>query len=941
MRIGALRRLYKQSVRQLVAGLTLPQFGCILATAIASFALTNAVAFGLPTEINAADEEFFEKKVRPLLVDKCLDCHSPDERGGGLSLGHRSSMQLGGDSGPAIDLESPEESLILKAIGYEEEFLKMPPDGKLSPEEVQVFQDWIKRGVPDPRPEEEISTPATGMSVEEGKKFWSMQPISNPPVPAIDGDDWSRNAIDRFIKQSLIAAELSPAPEADRATWLRRVYMDLIGLPPTYDEVQAFVNDSGEDAFERVVDRLLDSPQYGVRWGRHWLDTVRYADSNGLDENLAFGTAWRYRDYVVQSWNKNKPFNRFLQEQIAGDLLPDADLESHTGTGFLVLGAKVLAEPDKEKLFADTIDEQLDCFGKVFLGMTFGCVRCHDHKFDPILQTDYYSLAAIFKSTRTFGDTNTGAIKHWREISFATPDESAKMQAVNQELAAKNAAYNQARSKAINELRQVTRSKVLDYLVASLELPHESSFSDCVPVAEKHGLHPRVLLQCRTFLARFSDSLLFKFWNEQFESKDETKIREFYAKAFDPESDAPQDLKDAAAKALADNTGFLAIPAKIENALTPEQVEEIHHLANEARIFESSAPDDSTFMGVIDGEVVETTPVHIRGNHTSFGQHVPRNFPAVMVSHTGGDAQSSPVVFDRHQSGRLELVQWMTSPSHPLTARVFANRLWRWHFGAGIVQTTENFGVLGDRPSHPELLDFLARDLIASGWNVKEMQRAIVLSATYRMGSSNNLTEAQIEKDPENRLLWKFPLNRIDAEQIRDSIMYVAGNLDLSIGGKTVPLRNRQFVFDHTSIDHTKYDLYRRTAYFPIIRNNLAPLLRLYDYPDPTMPTGSRATTSVAPQSLLLMNAPWVLDASELAAKKILTENEGLQDRIAASFRVILSRLPNDREREVIVKFVSQEMAHTEGGSETPTEISIWARVLQNLVLGNEFFFVR
>ncbi len=896
------------------------------------------------TPISDADNEFFEKKVRPLLHAKCLDCHSGEDRGGGLSLAHRNHLVAGGDSGAALDREKPSESLILRAIRYDDEVIQMPPDGKLSAEEIAILEDWIARGAPDPREEESIETsnPALGMSVEAGRDFWSFRPIANHPVPTLDNDDWSRHPIDRFIYGELRSHGLTPAAPASRRDWLRRVTQDLIGLPPTMEEIQAFEQDDAPDAFEKIVDRLLDSPQYGVRWGRHWLDTVRYADSNGLDENLAYGTAWRYRDYVISSWNQNKPFDRFLQEQLAGDLLPDRTQESHIGTGFLVLGAKVLAEPDKEKLFADTIDEQIDCFGKVFLGMTFGCVRCHDHKFDPVLQSDYYSLSAIFKSTKSFGDTNTGAIKHWREISFASPEENEGMKKVQGELAAKQGAYNQARAKAFEALRVETRSKVLDYLSASMELAPDALLSDCIQIASERGLHPRALLQCRTFLARFPDSPLFQFWNDCYAKQDKDGMREYYAKVFDPNSDATPELKELAAKALADRTGFLAIPAKIEHALQPEQVTEILKLAEEARIFESNAPDESTFMGVTDGEIIDTTPIHIRGNHISFGERVSKNFPAVFISH------SSEPVFSRRQSGRLELAQWLTSPTHPLTARVFANRLWRWHFGKGIVSTTDNFGVLGDPPSHPKLLDFLARELIASEWNIKGMQREIVLSSTYRMATHHSQEEKFLEVDPENRLLWKFHTQRLEAEQIRDSLLFVFGKLDMEIGGKTVPLRNRQFVFDHTSIDHTKYGTNRRTAYFPIIRNNLAPLLRLFDYPDPTMPTGSRPVTSVAPQSLLLMNAEWVMDAAASGATRIASMEGGMHDRIHAAFEMTLARGPNEHEIEVIEEYIRSEQSTAKDAQAKPAlqdertsevERDAWARVLQSLVLGNEFIF--
>ena len=373
--------------------------------------------------------EFFEKRVRPLLVQHCYECHSAKDVKGGLRLDSAAGWQKGGDSGVAIVPNEPNSSRLIEAVRYGNEDLQMPPTGKLSPEEIQSLEQWIAQGATDPRTDvaPESHSALKGMSVEDGRKFWSFVPVQVPAIPQPATPDWARTPIDAFVMFKLEAKGLQPAPRADRRTLIRRATLDLTGLPPLPADVAAFVADDSAEAYERLIERLLASPDYGVRWGRHWLDVARYADSNGLDENLAFGSAWRYRDYVVDAFNNDKPFDRFLKEQLAGDLLPDASVETHIATGLLVLGAKVLAEPDREKLDMDTIDEQLDSTGKAFLGMTLGCVRCHDHKFDPIKQTDYYGLAAILKSTRTFGTTNYGAIKHWNEYSFATEAEKASL----------------------------------------------------------------------------------------------------------------------------------------------------------------------------------------------------------------------------------------------------------------------------------------------------------------------------------------------------------------------------------------------------------------------------------------------------------------------------------------------------------------------------------
>lgn len=887
--------------------------------------------------------EYFEKHVRPLLVEKCLECHSANKKEGGLSLGSRDEILKGGDSGPAVDLADLGASRLLRAIRYSDEDLRMPPSGPLGKEGILVFEKWVQASLPDPRSSTDLSPGRSNISIESAREFWSFQPIQEIEIPSDTPLNAADGSIDSFILRKLTQHGLKQKSSAPRGQWLRRVYLDLTGLPPSAVEIEAFENDFSPDAYERVVDELLNSPQYGVRWGRHWLDVARYADSNGLDENLAFGTAWRYRDYVINSWNSNKPFDQFVREQIAGDLLDRATTETHIGTGFLVLGAKVLAEPDRDKLTFDTIDEQIDTMGKAFLGMTLGCVRCHDHKFDPFLQSEYYSLAAIFHSTRTFGTTNTGAIKHWNEVSIASEAEKKQLAEVNAQLSAKQGVYAKAKTEALNTLRKETRDRVLDYLKVCMQLSADCSLVECDPLAKENGLHPRVLLNCRMYLARFADSPLFRFWNECVQNNDVDKMLSHYGVLFsksqtegDSVASGEQEsellaLKEVAKKALLDPTGFLAVPAKLEHAFDAMQISSLNSLAKDARVFESHAPDEPSFMAVVDGTVRDSMPVHVRGNHRNPGPTSKRKFPSVLVGSNGS------TVFRRQQSGRLELANWLTDSSHPLTARVIVNRLWRWHFGRGIVTTPDNFGKLGSAPSHPELLDFLARELIESGWGIKELQRRIVLSSTYRMSSSDTeLDHSYREVDPENRMLWHFPRQRLDAEQIRDSILHVTGLLDNQLGGKTVPLRNRQFVFDHTSIDHTKYDSPRRTAYFPIIRNNLAPLLQQFDYPDPTMATGDRASTSVAPQSLLLLNADWVLDAATTVSRRICHDPQNTTDhqKLKELYRHILSRNPTGLEIELALNWLANST--DEGNAEVR-----WSTFTQNLLIGNEFFFVR
>jgi hypothetical protein len=885
--------------------------------------------------------EFFETKVRPILVQRCYECHSGQESNGGLRLDYREGLLKGGDSGPALQADEPQGSLLLRAIRYQNADLQMPPSGKLDASEIEVLETWVAQGAFDPRADlpSGSSDKTQGMSIQDGRNFWSMMPLKPVEVPRAVDADWCRNPIDAFVLKELDSNGLRPSPESPRREILRRVTLGLIGLVPESQEYKAFEQDTAPEAYERQVDRLLSSEQYGVRFGRHWLDVARYSDSNGLDENIAYGNAWRYRDYVVEAFNSDKPFDRFIEEQIAGDLLPDADRQSKTATGFLVLGAKVLAEPDRDKLTMDTIDEQLDTIGKAFMGMTLGCARCHDHKFDPIKQRDYYALAAILKGTKTFGDSNFGAIKHWNEISYANPQEKEQLKAIDAQIAEKNGAWNKLKSEAIGKLREQVRKQAADYLAVASKLTSEATLNEWAQVGEELKLHPRVLANSRRYLDNHRQEPLFAKWHELAGHGDHQAIRDYYqelferalgewekAKAADAQVKKLEDSTlEAARVALGDVGGFLAIPAKMEHALDQESLVKIHELAESARLFESAAPDETSVMGVADKGVVDGLAIHIRGSYRNLGDVVPRGFPEVMVS------QGATPIFSRHSSGRLELARWLANATHPLTARVIVNRVWRWHFGRGLVESTENFGVLGDRPSHPELLDYLARWFIESGWSIKELNRLILTSSTYRMSSVHPEAQSALAIDPENRLRWHYKLERMDAEPLRDSILQVAGRLDCQLGGKSVPLRNRQFVFDHTSIDHTKYDSIRRTVYLPIIRNHLYSLLEQFDFPDPTMPVGSRNTSMVSVQMLLLMNADWIIDSASLLARRSQEFSSEPSRRIDWLFETVLGRAPKEHEQRRFLDAISAGQA----SGEDP-----WVTLAHNLLICSEFIYV-
>ena len=577
--------------------------------------------------------------------------------------------------------------------------------------------------------------------------------------------EWPQTPVDHFILAKLETAKQLPATSADKRTLLRRLTFDLIGLPPTPEEIAAYLADDRPDASARLIDRLLASPAYGERWGRHWLDVARYADSNGLDENVAQGNAWRYRDYVVAAFNSDKPYDRFLVEQLAGDLLPATDeAERHNqliATGFLAIGPKVLAEVDEDKMQMDIVDEQIDTTGRAFLGLTLGCARCHDHKFDPIDTADYYGLAGIFKSTKTM--LTMKKVAKWHENLLPSAAASAMQAEYDAQLAAKKQAI------------------------------------------------------------------------EAFIAKADAQVRE---------SATPGET----------------LPEKLETLYTKETQAELKNLRDELTKLQKTPPDLPSAMGVAEDQVADVA-IHIRGNPLKLGEIAVRHVPPVMR----GPATPH---FSAQQSGRLELARWMTDEKQPLTGRVMVNRVWRWHFGHGIIGTPDNFGLLGDAPSHPELLDWLSHRLLESGWSLKTMHRLIVTSATYRQGSTPHPQTAAF--DPENRLFGRANVRRLEAEAVRDAILATSGQLDSTVGGSLLKVKNRGYFFDHTSKDLTDYTSGRRSLYLPVVRNNLFDMFQLMDYPDAAIPSGDRSTTTIAPQALMMMNSEFIARAADDLAETII-----------------------------------------------------------------------
>lgn len=917
-------------------------------------ALVIALQAGIAGAAAPADEAkiaFFEKTIRPILIKRCYECHSVEygKTKGGLLIDSRDAILKGGDTGPALVAGNLEKSLIIESIRYKNQDLQMPPKGALPAAEVRALEEWVQMGAPDPREavaDAKTHTPRV-IDIAKGSEHWAFRPIAKPQVPAVQ----SKNPIDAFIIAKLAEKNLHLAPPADKRTLIRRATFDLTGLPPTPDEVDAFLADPSPNAFAKVIDRLLLSPQYGEKWGRHWLDVARYSDSNGLDENIALGTAWRYRDYVVKSFNADKPFDQLLIEQLAGDLLDSKDIptrhERITATAFLNLGAKVLAEPDKDKLAMDVIDEQIDVMGRAFMGMTLGCVRCHDHKFDPIPQDDYYALAAIFKSTQSFSVDRIGALSTAYEAPMGSFDDFAAVKSAERILKEQKSAVSKAESEANAALRKEAREHAVDYLMAACELPATPTLSTVKPVAEKHGLRPHILLNCRVYLAANENLPLFKPWQDAMRSSGSaTPLRGYFTAIFAAAEklnlktkvkDDEGSLLHQARAELDKTAGFLALPPEPIVLYSKDVADKVRSLKDTMMSTESNLPDLPTSLAVSEApKILNELPIHIRGNHLALGKPVKRGFIQVVEA----SLQSKPQ-FPADQSGRMELARWLASPEHPLTSRVIANRIWSWHFRQGIVPTVDNFGLLGQKPTHPELLDWLARWFSSNGWSFKDMHRLIMTSQVYQQSSAVDADAAQA--DPENLLLHHFPIRRLEAEEIRDTLLHVAGTLDTTFGGKTIPRRNREFVFNHTSKDFTTYGSTRRALYLPIIRNNLYDLFQQFDYPDPATSTGLRHSSVVSPQALLLMNSDLATNAAQHFAERLFKLSGDTAARLRAAYRIAFAREATDDDlRRAQNYLITTDAALNSSQQDSARrELETWALLCQALMMSNEFIYLR
>ena len=853
---------------------------CFVAIAYAGFARAQESAS------SSEGIKFFESKIRPVLVDNCYRCHSKDgQQGikGGLTLESRDGLAAGGASGPAIVPGNLDESMLWNAINYRD--FHMPPKKPLSREVIEDFRQWISMGAPDPRSGSStvIKSTVTPEDIAKGKEFWSFKkpvviPPTTPPTSA-----WAKTNIDRYLADQLDEQGLQPADDTDPNTLLRRLYFDLIGLPPTPEQNQQFHvawSKNPEQAIANVVDSLLDRPQFGERWGRHWLDVARYAESTGKEVDMSFPNAWRYRNYVIDAFNQDKPYDQFVLEQVAGDLLPakdDSEWTEHLiATGFLALGPKAVIEQSPRQFQADLVDEQIDVTTRVVLGVSVACARCHDHKFDPIPQTDYYALAGIFQSTDTF----YGGVRSQRN-------------------------------------RQPS-----NLIILPINAPN-----------------PNDVAISKTELASLK---------KQLQEKEEEYIEARRAQRNPTVANAKPGMD---------------LQRSIMNANLIEQM--IVQISNKINSVDDQGQPLTFCMGAQEASVARNARVLVRGEIDQPAQEVSRGLVQVLCS--------DDATLNTKSSGRLEFAKWLTARDNPLTARVMMNRIWQNLLGQALVRETENFGVSGPRPSHPELLDYLAVRFMDNAWSIKQMIREIANSRVYRISSKYD--EKRFEKDPENLYLARANARRLDAEAIRDSILAVSGQIDLqrpkasviaSYGSTTIG-PNGPVVFPvgllAASQSGDKNMLatmmgafrpgmqsgnsnvldsrtYIRSVYLPVARNTLPRSLDVFDFAEPSMVIGQRETSNTAEQALFMLNNPFVLEQSDALARRLIGETKVSEERAAKAFLLVYGRPATKQELDSSREFIRTMSSKVR---ELPSDQQVFAvlsQFCQALLSSAEFRFV-
>lgn len=871
-----------------------------------------------------ASGELFEKQIRPLLIAKCGECHTGAQTSGGLKLESRADLLKGGESGQAIDLEHPEQSLLLAAVRRTGD-LEMPPEEPLNTREIDALEAWIKLKAPWPATSGKVLSP----SAERARTHWAFQPVRKPEIPQASDAKRVRNPVDAFVLSRLEQAGLSPAPEADKRTLIRRLYYTLTGLPPSPEQVAQFVSNDDPHAYEKLVDELLDSPQYGEHWARHWLDVARYSDTKGYvyaREERFWVHAWTYRDWVVNALNEDLPYDQFLKLQIAADQVDDKRNSDLAAMGFLTLGRRFLGVP------WEIIDDRIDTLCRGTMGLTVACARCHDHKYDPIPTADYYSLYGVFASS---------------EEQLVRLETSDDQQAFDAELQKRRTALNEKLATARAESSQRARKRTRDYLQAQTELDKYPA-QGFDQVFSKDDLLPAFVRRWQYYLhqAELNNDRIFVAWRMyraipqaefSVKSADVTQklnalgdeginplvrarfaespksfaeVIDRYAALF-TEIDAQwqSEIKNAAEGEIApvafSDPNAEELRAVIYGQTAPCEIPDQPVVHTEALFDSGTLTELWKLQGEVDRWIIKAqnaVPFSVvlvdkdvpyaprilrRGDPVNYGDDVDRHFLSLF-------SEETPQPF-QHGSGRRELADAIIDPGNPLTARVIVNRVWMHHFGEGLVTTPSDFGLRATAPSHPELLDWLSTEFVAHGWSLKDLHRLLLTSSTFRQASTPPADESQRrlaeQSDPENRLLWKMNEHRLTFEEFRDSLLAVTGDLNSELGGKP------------SKIFEAPYPT-RRTLYGLIDRQFLPSTLRMFDFANPDLHTPQRSETTVPQQSLFLMNHPLVLERVRTLAEVARQDQDDPQQVIGTMFRRALQREPSEQERAEALAFV-------------------------------------
>ncbi len=861
---------------------------------LALFSLLSTIAPAFAQQLaTTANEEFFELRIRPLFANNCYACHT-DEHMGGLQLDTTEHALKGGKSGVVIIPGDPANSLLTKALHYTDPRLKMPPTGRLKDSEIADVETWIKNGAVWPQTSKAappLPHSAPYVITAEQRAFWSFRPIASPAPPPVHNKKWPRNEIDRFILAKLEERNLKPVAPASKRSLIRRASYDLTGLPPTPSEVAAFERDNSPNAFSKVVDRLLDSPRYGEKWGRFWLDVARYSDDRlNSERDDPYENSFRYRDWVIQAVQQDMPYNLFVKAQIAGDLLPQHELYE-AGLGFYSLS------PEFQ-------DERVDATTRGFMALTVACATCHNHKYDPIPTEDFYSLMGIFNNTEL------------HETPLAPKEEVERYEAQKKLLDAQETEIKDFINRQANELAEILAQNTAAYMLAASKSGN--------PVLDKETLdritkyltaadhkHPYLKAWDKDKsppAARDFQKLLLDVNKEKKQIDDENHIR----LGLNP---SRENLSDANLLSMARDKYVLwedffgekgvyhygdGTIDRFLSGVWKNHLDSLH--TRQAELKKQLPPHYAYLQTITDKKTLVEQHVWLRGNKDSPGEPAPPHFLSIL-------SQGPPAHFS-HGSGRLELAEAIVDPQNPLTSRVIVNRLWQQHFGQRIVRTPSNFGKQGDTPSHPELLDYLATRFMAEGWSLKKLHREMMLTAAYSLSTAND--ETNYAADPENRLLWRGNRRRLDIESIRDSLLFVAGDLDLKAGGPATAFGPEN---------------HRRTVYGFVSRRRLDPVLALFDFPNPVATSEQRLPTLVPLQKLFFMNSDFVMEQSKALARKLQESTGDDNARIAGAYRLLFQRDPTPAERKLALDFLHDSQ-------------NAWPQYTQVLLSSNEFSYL-